>query len=218
MKFLKYFFYLAYNWDLKIALHIIRNEVRGEKKYGIDTTGADELKSLEDKGIDITHATVYMPASYDLLEDFLDRFNLPFTNHFLDIGCGKGRAMCVAAANGAKKISGIELSKELYAAANENMSKTKSRYPLMHYALYNNDAFYFEIAADVDCIFMFNPFDDVIMSAVLENIDSSLEKDPRPLTVIYINPLQRHLLAERGYKETYHFQKMKYLEGSIFVK
>ena len=43
----KYFFYLAFNWNLKIAWHIIFKEINGEKKYGINTTGADELLALD---------------------------------------------------------------------------------------------------------------------------------------------------------------------------
>ena len=73
MKFLRYFFYLVFNWNIRIAAHIIKQEMRGEKKYAINTTGADDLENLEDKGIDISHATVYMPASYDLLEMFLPK-------------------------------------------------------------------------------------------------------------------------------------------------
>ena len=56
--YIKYFFYLAFNWYFKIAWYIIKQEIKGEKKYGITTTGADELKSLEKKGIDIEHATI----------------------------------------------------------------------------------------------------------------------------------------------------------------
>ncbi|MEJ7610263.1 MAG: class I SAM-dependent methyltransferase [Ferruginibacter sp.] len=218
MKFLRYFLYLAGNWNIRIAIHILRNEIKGEKKYGINSTGADELRSLEEKGIDISHATVYMPASYDLLEMFFARADLRSFNHFLDIGCGKGRAMCVAAAFGSKKISGVELSKDLYLAAKKNLEEINSLYPLLKCRVYNNDAFYYEIEKDVDCIFMFNPFDDVIMSGVLENIEVSLEQHPRKLTVIYINPLQKHLFFEQGYQEIFHYQKMHYLEGSIFEK
>ena len=72
LNYLRYYFYLLYNWDAGIAFHIIRNEVRGEKKYNINSTGADSLKSLEKKGIDITHATIYMPVSFDLLEQFFE--------------------------------------------------------------------------------------------------------------------------------------------------
>ena len=217
-KFIHYFLYLAVNWNIRIAWHIIKQESSGEKKYGIDTTGADELRSLEDKGIDISHATIYMPASYDLLENFFSRINLKEYHHFVDIGCGKGRAICVAASFGAKKITGVELSKDLCVSAKENLQKTKEKYPDFIYDVYNNDAFYFHIEKDVDCIFMFNPFDETIMSGVLENIEASLQKNPRKITVIYINPLQKHLFLESGFKEKYHYQKLHYLEGSILER
>ena len=192
--------------------------MRGEKKYGIQTTGADELKHLEEIGIDISHATVYMPVSYDLLERFFIRADIKQFRHFLDIGCGKGRAMCVAAAFGVKKVSGTELSRKLYLAAKANLEITKNKFPGVQYELFNNDAFWYEIEDDVDCIFMFNPFDDVIMSGVMENIETSLGTNPRKITVIYINPLQKHLFLEQGYKEVYHFREKHYLEGSIFEK
>ena len=68
LPYIKYFSYIAFNWNIKIAVHILRQEIRGEKKYGIHSTGADELKKLEKKGIDISHATIYMPVSYELLK------------------------------------------------------------------------------------------------------------------------------------------------------
>jgi len=218
LDYLRYFFYLLYNWDAGIAYHIIRNEIRGEKRYSINTTGADSLKSLKKKGIDITHATIYMPVSYDLLEQFFEEIKLSSFTHFLDIGCGKARAMCVAAAYGVKKISGIELSKELYNSAKENIAVTKLKYPSTNFKIYNNDAFYFEIEQDVDCIFFFNPFDETIMSGVMENIEISLETNPRVMTIVYINPLEKHVLQDWGYEEIFHSKKMHYLEGSVFVK
>lgn len=218
MKFLKYFFYLATNWNILIAWHILRNEIRGEKQYGLNTTGADDLKSLEMKGIDISHATIYMPVSYDVLELFFDEVKLETFNHFLDIGCGKGRAMCVAASYAVNKISGVELSKDLFDIAKENIAFSQLLFPYTEFKINNNDAFYFDIDDDVDCIFMFNPFDDTIMSGVMENIETSLENNPRVMTIIYINPLEKHILQEWGYEEIFHSKRMHYLEGSVFVK
>ena len=57
-KYIKYFTYLAFNWNIKIAWTIIFQEIKGERKYGINTTGADELKKLEAKGIEIGRAHV----------------------------------------------------------------------------------------------------------------------------------------------------------------
>ena len=216
--YIKYFFYLTFNWNIKIAAHILSAEIKGEKKYFIDTIGADELKGLEKKGIDIDHSTIYMPVSYDLLEDLFKQLNQLTNkpiNHFLDIGCGKGRAMCVAAHHGFKKVAGVDFSKELCSIAEQNLAITKNKLPAIEYKVFNNDAFYFEIPADVDCIFMFNPFDAVIMSGVAKNIVESFEQHPRTIILIYVNPLYNQELLEVRFKEIYHTQKMKYLEAVI---
>jgi len=235
LSYIKYFFYLAWNWNISIAWHIIRQEIKGEKKYGINSTGADELKKLEELGIDISHATIYMPASYELLENIFEQLsnhksqttNLKLilsaaegqtANHFLDIGCGKGRALCVAAHYGYKKLTGIDLSKELCDAAKENLVLTRQKIPGINFTIINNDAFYFEIPDDVDCIFFFNPFDETIMSGVVENILESLQNHPRKMNIIYVNPLHKEYFIQAGFTETWHAKKMQYLEASVFTK
>jgi SAM-dependent methyltransferase len=218
LKYIQYFFYLASNWNLRIAWHIISNEIKGEDKYSILTTGADELHKLENKGVDISHATIYMPASYDLLEDVFTEIKKNNLTHILDIGCGKGRALCVAAYYGFTEVTGIDFSKELCIQAKENLEITKKNYPSLTYKVINNDAFYYEIPGDVDCIFLFNPFDEMIMSGVIENIEISLEKFPRELYIIYLNPLHKKLFSDIGYDEIFHTKKLNYLEGSILKK
>ena len=218
LKYIQYFFYLASNWNLRIAWHIIRQEIKGEEKYSIETTGADELRSLSKKGIDISHATIYMPASYDMLETLFPKVQSYKPVHFLDIGCGKGRAMCVAASYGFTKVTGIDFSKELCDTAKRNLEITKAVHPNLSYNIINNDAFYYHIPMDVDCIFLFNPFDEVIMSGVIENIDVSLEEFPRDIYVIYMNPLHKKQFLQNGYEETFYTKKIKYLEGCILKK
>ena len=93
LRYIKYFYFLFINWNIKIAWYKIKQEIKGEKKYGINTTGADELFKLEKQGIDISHATIYMPVSYTLLEEILEQLPATIRNHFLDMGCGKGRAL-----------------------------------------------------------------------------------------------------------------------------
>lgn len=218
LTYINYFFYLAYNWNFKIARHVIRHEIKGEKKYGINTTGADELKSLEKKGIDIEHATIYMPVSYDLLEEVMAAVNnlaVKPGNSFLDIGCGKGRALCVAAHYGFTRLTGIDFSKKLADEAAANLERTKQKFPVIQYSIYNNDAFYFEIPDDVTCIFLFNPFDEVIMSGVVFNILESLKRSKRTITIIYVNALHKEAFTIAGFTEVYDKKTMRYLEVSV---
>lgn len=225
LTYIRYFYFLLDNWDFKIAWYMIKQEVKGERKYRINTTGADELNKLEEMGIDVTHATIYMPVSYALLEEVFKQINshnqkLQTANnkplkHFLDMGCGKGRAMCMAAHYGFNKVTGIDLSKDLCLAAEANLTLTKKRFPQLHYKVINNDAFYYDIPGDIDCIFFFNPFDEIIMSAVVNNIFESLQDNPRKLKIIYVNPLHKEQFIKAGYRETWYSKKMKYIEAVI---
>jgi SAM-dependent methyltransferase len=217
-RYIRYFFFLSINWNIRIALHIIIQEIKGEKKYGIQTTGADELAAMEKKGIDISHATIYMPASYDLLDILLAQLAPLNIKHFLDIGCGKGRALCVAAGHQIPRVTGIDFSKELCQQATHNLEKISKNFPALQYKIINNDAFYFDIPDDVDCIFLFNPFDEIIMKGVLENIDKSLKRSPRGLRIVYLNPLYKDLFTDKGFKEIFYTKRMHYLEASILQK
>ncbi|MCW3090700.1 MAG: hypothetical protein JWP81_1769 [Ferruginibacter sp.] len=216
--YIQYFFYLGFNWSWKIAFFILSHEIKGERKYGIHTTGSDELKKTKAAGVDISHATVYMPASYLLLEEIFTKLPTDRRNHFLDIGSGKGRALCVAAHNGFKKLTGIDFSKQLCDAAEANLQLTKAQIPVLQYSLINQDAVSVEIPDDADCIFFFNPFDQFIMQAVVKNIQESFKKNPRDLYVIYLNPLYKQEFLGKGFKEIFYTCKMKYMEAVILLK
>jgi SAM-dependent methyltransferase len=218
LPYLRYFFYIGINWNWRIAFSLLKNEIQGEKKYNIDTTGADELKKLKIQGIDISHSTMYMPVSYNLLEEALKEIPGKNKKHFFDIGCGKGRAMCVAAFFGFTKISGIDFSKDFCAAAEINCNTVKKKLPSADFSVTVLDAAKAIIPQDVDCIFLFNPFDETIMKKVLQHIKESLEKNPRQLNIIYSNPLYKNLFTSNGFSETYHSKKLTYFEISILSK
>lgn len=215
LTYINYFYFLLDNWDFKIAWYMIRQELRGERKYGINTTGVDELLKLEKLGIDISHATIYMPVNYALLEEIFRHLDPVPKKHFLDMGSGKGRALCMAAHYGFSKLTGVDISKELCETAKENLALTKQKIISIEYEIINNDAFYFEIPEDADCIFLFNPFDEIIMSGVVQNILTGFQVHPRKIIVIYVNPLHKVLFLNAGFRQTRHFKKMKYIEAVI---
>ena len=218
MQFLKlfnYFFFLIRNWNLSVACKLFVEEIRGEKKFHIKTTGYDQLKRLEKQGVDISHASIYMPASYRLLEELFSQLDGKSIQHFLDLGCGKGRALCVAAHYGIKKLTGVELSKSLVLDARDNVKRCQQNLPEVEMQIIHQDAFYFEIDEDVDCIFLFNPFDEFVMEAVHENIQKSLDKKDRKMTILYLNSLHKNIFLSGGFEEIYHTENLIYLQACI---
>jgi SAM-dependent methyltransferase len=198
-----------------VAFTIIRQEVKGEKKYGIQTTGADELKKLERTGIDISHATIYMPVSYTLLESVLEQTAPSGNKHFVDIGCGKGRALCVAAHYGFNTLTGVDLSPDFCRDATANLLLTQQKFPSIHFTIAAQDAAAWPIPKDADCIFLFNPFDEKLMEKVVRNIDLSLTAYPRNLQVIYANPLYKKLFTDKQFAEVYHSKTGRLFEVSV---
>ena len=202
-----------------MAFFIIRHEIKGEKKYGIQTTGFDELKDLKKKGIDITHATIYMPVNYYILEKMMGEIKkLPHNKTFLDMGCGSGRAMAVAAYYGFEKITGVDFSRQLCDKAKTNFILLQKKNPDVTFRVIEQDAFIYEIPGDISVIFFFNPFDEVIMKGVIKNIRDSQKKKPRNIWVLYANPQHKNLFLEAGFTEIYNHKKMKYLVGCLLEK
>src|SRR4029077_13619528 len=129
MRYLLYFFYLEWYFGFRLARFIIRYEISGEKKYGIHTIGFGNLPkalSIEDR----KHVSSYEPVNYYTSSRLLN-FLKPedFKTTILDVGCGKGRLLAMAAAYGFTHIIGIDFSKKLCEAASRVCGKLRSRFP-----------------------------------------------------------------------------------------
>jgi SAM-dependent methyltransferase len=191
-------------------------EIRGERKYHISTLGEDELKSLKERGIDISHATIYMPVNYYVIERLMREIVKYESNKtFLDVGCGKGRAMIVAAAYGFEQITGIDFSKEFCEDTEATIQLYSQKNSTAHFKVINTDAYYFEIPKDITTIFFFNPFDGFIMNEVVSNIIKSRNRCFRTIRVMYANPQHKSIFLENGFSEVYYFKKWGFFEGII---
>jgi SAM-dependent methyltransferase len=219
LRHINYFLYIASNWGIRIGFFTLRQELKGEKKYGINTTSANDLSEFQIKGNQLSHATEYMPVNYFTIEHLLD--HLPETARqgiFLDIGCGKGRALCVAAAYGFTKLYGIDFAKQLIAESEKNLALTKNRYPPLQYDLSWSDISTLEINKDVSTVFLFNPFDEVLMKKIIQKINISLQQYPRDLYVLYCSPRHEELFFADSYDVLYRIKKYNFLEGTILSK
>jgi 16S rRNA G966 N2-methylase RsmD len=217
--YLKYFYFIARNWNLRLAAFTVYHEIKGEKKYQLETVKVDTLQNQKIKSENLKHASIYQATNYFLIEHAFDFLKNEEVNlHLVDYGSGKGRIMVVAAYYGFKKITGIDFSKSLCNEAEINIEKIKLGFPSVDFEIICDDAVNYSIKNDDTVFFFFNPFDEVVMLQVVKNILASLKKNERKIYVVYVNPLQQGIFLSAGFEEEYYFKKMEYLEFVILSK
>ncbi len=116
---------------------------------------------------------------------------------FLDLGSGKGRTLLMASDYPFRRILGVELLHSLHKIALENLQLYKSESQKC-FALEAicADATAFPLPADLLVVFLFNPFPESGMRQVVANLEQSLRAQPRPIFVLYHNPLLEHVFGE----------------------
>ena len=164
-------------------------------KYKTDTRNKISLHDLTVTGENKEHGSFYQPTMALSFNRLLERVPLPPESVLVDFGCGKGRVLLLAVLRGIPKAVGIEFSPELCAIARNNIKiveqATGARLDI---TVVEGDVTHYEIKDDQNVFFFFNPFDDVVLEAVVKNIKKSLQRKPREIAVIYYNPVHSHIL------------------------
>ena len=134
------------------------------------------------------HGTALVSTSKDflskLINDLEDSIGKPLKKTlFIDYGSGKGAAIIHARALGFERTVGIEFAKELHETAQKNIQKLKLDYVDSFYA----DATTYLPPLDVSVIYLFNPFDEVVMKKLIANIVEQKENFENDVYIIYGN-------------------------------
>ncbi len=217
--YLKYFFFILKNWGISLAAFTLYHEIRGEKKYGIKTTGFNNLSKLKVESANKRSAFIYQPVNYYMAEKAFGYLtSLNPEGYLVDFGSGKGRIMTIAAHFGFKKITGVEFAPELCKAAAPNMESAMEQFPDAELNVLCMDAAIYPVK-DADSIFIFfNPFDGRVMLEVVKNILKSLRTHPREVFVVYFNPTEKEIFLSAGFSEIWYFEKMAYLDVCILYR
>ena len=116
---------------------------------------------------------------------------------FVDIGSGKGRTLLMASEYPFRKIIGVELIAELHGAAEENIRGYRSpTQRCVHIESMLADAREFELPEEPLVLYLFNPLPEPGMKRVMARLEKSLAANPRPVWILYHNPLLGHMIGE----------------------
>ena len=190
----------------KIAFY----EIFFDIKYKTNTLQITPLEKLYDIKSKNKNFGTQSQASYVyLFQKAFKEFGRDNTKHtFLDFGCGKGRALLLAAKQGFKKVIGIDFSQELCDISEKNINKFQKKIKgRASFSVECADAATFIIPKEVDTIYFYHPFEKNIMEMVLKQIEISIKKYPRNILAVYCNEQYPELLKKFKYKEvfTYHY-------------
>jgi len=157
------------------------------KVKGIDFA-TQNIYDLTRTGEYTEHGTALVSTSKDffaqLMSDLEGFIPKPIEkNVFIDYGSGKGAAIIHAKSFGFKKTIGIEFAKELNDIARENIKKLNLKNIESLYA----DATTYSPPKDVSVIYLFNPFDVVVMEKVIENLKKEKQNFENDVYLIYGN-------------------------------
>ena len=145
----------------------------------------------------LKHATYYQPITCRHLKIIFKeakKTQIPF-EHFIDIGSGKGKACFYAAQTRTfKKITGIEFSLSLVKVANRNKTIAGHR----NITFLNEDAATYSLP-DANClIFLFNPFDDIILEKFVANNYGHFKRHDS--IIAYAYDVHRETLLLNGFR------------------
>lgn len=108
-----------------------------------------------------------------------------FNGKVLDFGCGKGAAIAIMKMAGIKEADGVEQSHMLAEIARDNMKKLGEDMV----AIFNEDATEFTDLLDwYDTFYFYDPFRGETFKKVIRNIEESVRRKDRKVTIVYANP------------------------------
>lgn len=208
MKFLTLFYYglrsVVLRGPLK-SLRIYWQEKRGDAFYGISTRNF-VLQSKDG-------AHHYQGASYYVLNKLFKALNLERLPHqFFDIGCGLGRVLFVASANGFKQCRGIDINDALINAASKNILSAGRNSAQIE--IQQANATEFNYPKEAQLYFLFNPFDDKVLKACLNRI---IESGSERSFYLYMNPVHKEVFEELGFISLQKIKTNFYTEAILFV-
>ena len=142
------------------------------------------------------HGVDYVGIDPDYFHTLMQASDANGGRVFVDFGCGKGRAILLAATYPFKRIVGVEFSPQLAETARRNLLTYRNPGQVCRdIEMVLCDAVDFPIPDDPLVLFFYNPFGAEVMERVVGNVRRSLEGHPRPLTVIYYNPAHERFWA-----------------------
>jgi SAM-dependent methyltransferase len=197
-------------WGCRRTLGVIVNVVVRSVEYwiwdlwhGVETRRFVSVSELEIEGLSNAQAAQEYACASGRLLVALKHLNLDWRCFsFVDLGCGKGKGLLLAARLPFANIIGVELAAKLVKVAKSNIGHYRlSRLRCKRIVVLAEDAAAFEFPEVPLVIYCYNSFSGAVMRLVLENLRRSMQQSPRLVFFILMNPVLASEFSGSGFWE-----------------
>ena len=174
-------------------------------EHGVQTSGLVHGRDLVTGHPHDRHSTAYYGIAPSVLETLLEHWHRtslvapPEDYSFIDIGAGMGRGMLVAARLPFREVIGVEIHPILAETAWGNIDRWersgRARCPMK---VVCEDATEFRFPRNPCVAYLFNPFREAVVAALLRHMQESFSERPGQLDVIYANDEYQELFAKNA--------------------
>lgn len=157
-----------------------------DRHLGIRASRSVRLQDLDFEHPSKRHGEPYQPTPPGVLDDMLLSVDADLSEcTFVDLGCGKGRVLCHAAASGFARIIGVELAPQLAEIARQNVAEFgANRSGCRTIEVVCGDAASFALPSGPLVLYLFNPFRPPVLDRVVERVRSR----PAQTWILYYQP------------------------------
>jgi predicted RNA methylase len=161
---------------------------------GVETSGLIDGEHLISGHLHDRHNTAYFGVAPSVFKTMFTRWRRTIPRRaignycLVDIGCGMGRAMLMAAEMPFREVIGVELHPELIATAEKNIKHwSAAGRTVCPMNLLLADATEFEFPEAPCVLFLFNPFGATVLRRLIKRIEREFAGRPLQLDLIYVN-------------------------------
>ena len=176
-----------------------RRDSAFDKRLGVDTKGPVGLWHLRVRSDNLQHAIRYEGVNPDLFRRALSEISENFHGFsFIDLGCGKGRALLLANELNFSQIIGVEFATELAAVARKNCERAGVKATVL-----SQDAVQFSFPPGNVVVYLYDPFGPSVLDPVLDRLLASTNAK---CYIVYVNPVHRRQCFDSR-------QRLRYVSG-----
>ncbi|HEY3108549.1 MAG TPA: methyltransferase domain-containing protein [Chloroflexota bacterium] len=171
-----------------------------DRLLGVETSAEVSTREL---GFDDARRCLYIPTSWLAafeVRRILAGLRVTPADVFADLGSGKGRVVCLAAAFPFGRVIGVEVSPRLSELARQNVARLGAARKCGQIELETCDLAEYPVPDDLTVAYLNNPVVGAPFAAAVENLRASVARRPRVLVIIYHNPVEHDLLVANGFR------------------